>query len=116
MTLTVRSKVIAVSLLLLALTGFAAVQAGWSVSGLARLVLGAGSVLGLALWTVRAAPRPGFKDAPRLVVVQRVGLSARTALALVEVDGRPFVVVHGDGFARLRPAPRRVPLTKAVSS
>jgi hypothetical protein len=31
-------------------------------------------------------------------------------VALVEVDGRPYLVVHGEGFARVRPVPRRVAL------
>ncbi len=113
---SIRRKVIAVSVALLALCALALVQAGWSFAALARVLLGAGSVLGLAWWGLRSSQPAGFRAAPRLVVLQRVGLSARTGLALIEVDGRPFVVVHGDGFARLRPAPRRVPLPKAVTS
>ena len=48
-----------------------------------------------------------FKAAPRLHVVQRVGLSqTNTELALIEVDGKPYLVVHGDGFAQMQPRPR----------
>src|SRR5258708_32834913 len=34
-------------------------------------------------------------------IVSRVGLSQRAALALVEVDGRSFLIVHGEGYARV---------------
>jgi flagellar biogenesis protein FliO len=115
MSLSTRWKLVALCLSLLTLCALTLAQAGWSFAAIARVGLGVGSVVGLAWWSTRSGSPASFKAAPRLVVVQRVGLSARTGLALVEVDGRPFVVVHGDGFARLRPAPRRVPLPKAVT-
>jgi flagellar biogenesis protein FliO len=66
-------------------------------------------VAGIAAWFIKA--RGGlsvskFKATPRLQVIQRVGLSQRTGMALVEIDGRAYVVVHGDGFAKLTPARR----------
>ena len=115
MTLSPRQKLCAAGVLLALLALVGALQGSWSAASVARLVLGLVALAGLALWAWRArggGPRTSkFKAAPRLVVVQRVGLSQRNGLALIEVDGRPFIVVHGDGFARLRPAPRRVRLT-----
>jgi hypothetical protein len=115
MTLSPRQKLFAAGVLLALLTLVGAVQGSWSAASVARLVLGLSAVAGLAVWVWRArggaGPASRFKAAPRLVVVQRVGLSQRNGLALIEVDGRPFIVVHGDGFARVRPAPRRVRLT-----
>lgn len=115
MTLSPLQKLCAAGVLLALLPLLSAVQGSWSAASVARLVLGLAALAGLGLWAWRArGGGPGassFKTAPRLVVVQRVGLSQRNGLALIEVDGRPFIVVHGDGFARLRAAPRRVRLT-----
>jgi flagellar protein FliO/FliZ len=107
LTLTPRYKLFAASSLLLVLPAVSALQ-GATAAGAARLALGLAAAGGLALWLSRTkALTPGrFKTAPRLSVVQRVGLSARSGLALVEVDGRPYLVVHGDGFARIRPTAR----------
>jgi flagellar protein FliO/FliZ len=91
---------------------FASLQ-GASAATLARVVLGLAALGGLSAWFIRA--RGGspskFKTAPRLNVVQRVGISQRTGLALIEVDGKPYLVVHGDGFARIRPARRPARVT-----
>jgi hypothetical protein len=73
------------------------------------VTVGLAALLGLGWWALRTwRRRPGGPTAlaPRLTVVGRVSLGAATGLALVEVDGRPYLVVHGDGFARLRPAAR----------
>lgn len=113
MTLSPRHKLFAAAGLALLAPLVAATQ-GASASTVARVVLGLAAVAGVAVWFVKA--RGGlqlgskFKSTPRLAVVQRVGLSQRTGLALVEVDGKPYLVVHGDGFARIRPArrPQRV--------
>jgi flagellar protein FliO/FliZ len=94
----------------------AALSAGVSGVSLARAGLGAAAVAALGLWLRRARDggrRSAFAATTRLRVVQRVGLSPRTGLALVEVDGRPYLVVHGDGFARLRLTRRRVALAPA---
>lgn len=109
MTLTPRHKLFAAVGLALCVPLLAALQ-GASPATVARVLLALASLGGIGFWFVRA--RGGlslgskFKSAPRLNVVQRVGLSARTGLALVEVDGKPYLVVHGDGFARIRPARR----------
>lgn len=107
MTLSPRQKLVGAVVLALLLPALASLQ-GASTATVARVVLALASLAGIAFWFVRA--RVGlpskFKAAPRLNVVQRVGLSQRTGLALVEVDGNPYLVVHGDGFARIRPARR----------
>ena len=107
MTLSPRQKLFGAVVLALCVPVLASLQ-GASAATIARVVLGLASLGGLAFWFVRAkGGLPSkFKSAPRLNVVQRVGLSARTGLALVEVDGKPYLVVHGDGFARIRPARR----------
>lgn len=109
MTLSPRNKLIAASALLLLLPLMAVLQ-GASAATAARVVLGLAALIGLATYFVRAKGHlPAlnrFKNASRLAVVQRVGLSARSGVALVEVDGRPYLIVHGDGFARIRPTAR----------
>ncbi|MDP1822883.1 MAG: flagellar biosynthetic protein FliO [Archangium sp.] len=115
MTLSPRHKLIGAALLALVAPLLAAAQ-GASAATTARVLLGLTAAGGLAFWFIRA--RGGldlaskFKTAPRLNVVQRVGLSQRTGLALIEVDGKPYLVVHGDGFAKISPArrPTRVAL------
>jgi flagellar protein FliO/FliZ len=104
-----RTKVLC-SVSCLALLGLvAAAQGGLSPTSLARLALAVAGVAALGYWVLRgrSAVRP-FRSTPRLTVVQRAGLSPRSGLALIEVDGRPFLILHGDGFARIRPVPRRV--------
>lgn len=109
MTLSFRQKLFGAAGLALSAPLLASLQ-GASASTVARVVLGVAAIVGLAVWFVKARgglqPGSKFKAAPRLNVVQRVGLSQRTGLALVEVDGKPYLVVHGDGFARIRPARR----------
>jgi flagellar biogenesis protein FliO len=71
----------------------------------ARIVLGASAVAGLVAWGLRQkglALPARFARTPRLQVVQKIGLSARTGVALIEVDGRSFLIVHGDGAPRIR--------------
>ncbi len=104
MTLAPRQKLLAAAALALALP-LLAVSQGMTAPGAARLVLGLASLAGLGWWWHRqSSATPAFQVAPRLSVVQRVGLSARTGLALVEIDGRPWVIVHGEGFATLQPS------------
>jgi flagellar biogenesis protein FliO len=108
MTLSPRHKLIAASAMLLLFPLFAVLQ-GATASTAARLVLGLVALGGLVAWFLKAKgglPLSRFKSASRLAVVQRVGLSARSGVALVEVDGRPYLIVHGDGFARIRPTAR----------
>jgi len=76
-----------------------------SLTSMARVMLGL-CTLGAIVWWARSNRRArvgGLSLPPRLEVVHRVGLSQRTAVALVEVDGQPYLVVHGEGFARVRP-------------
>ena len=77
-----------------------------SAASIARLLLAAVCVAGIAWWFLR---RRSFADelapAPRLRVLSRAGLSQRCGMALVEADGRNYLVVFGDGFAELKEAP-----------
>jgi flagellar biogenesis protein FliO len=123
MTLTPRQKLVGASVLALTVP-LAATMQGASAASIARILLGVAALAGLAFWFIRARGGLGFlagskfKSAPRLNVVQRVGLSPRTGLALIEVDGKPYLVVHGDGFARIRPArrPTRVAAPRDISA
>lgn len=113
MTLSPRHKLVGAALLALIAPLIAAAQ-GASAATAARVLLGLAAAGGLVFWFIRA--RGGlstskFKAAPRLNVVQRVGLSQRTGLALIEVDGKPYLVVHGDGFAKISPARRPTRVT-----
>lgn len=108
MTLSPRSKLIGAALLALIAPLLAAAQ-GASAATAARLLLGLAAAGAIVTWVARARGALGnskFQTAPRLNVVQRVGLSQRNGLALVEVDGKPYLVVHGDGFAKITPARR----------
>ncbi len=97
----------------LALLGVLALlgQGGASPAALARVALALAAAAALAAWAWRSrggGPRR-FAGPPRLQVVQRVGLGPRTGLALVEVDGQAYLLVHGERFARLRPVARPAP-------
>ena len=82
----------------------AAISSGSFTTG-ARIVIGALAVAGLAIWVLKqkglSLPRR-FAQTPRLQIIQKIGLSARAGVALIEVDGRSFLVVHGDGGTRIR--------------
>lgn len=83
-----------------------------TATGVARGVLGLGVLAGLGAWLWRrGASRPRFSVPERLKVLSRAGLSQRCGVALVEADGRTFLVVFGDAFAEVRVAhsPKRVP-------
>ncbi len=120
MSLTPRQKLVGVSLSLGGAIAMASAQGAWNPASVARLLLGTAALGGLVAWLWRARDRASstvLRVPPRLKVIQRVGLSQRSALALVEIDGRAFIVVHGDGFARIRQAPLRVmpsPLARQV--
>lgn len=76
---------------------------GISAAGAARIVLGLAALAGLAFWVQRrgkAAPR--FQLPGRLTVAARTGLSPRCSVALVEADGRTYLVAYGDGFAEIK--------------
>ncbi len=79
---------------------------GLSAASAARWLLGAVALAGLGWWLRRrGALGPRFALPERLHVVSRAGLSPRCGLALVEVDGRGFLVAFGDSFAEIRAAP-----------
>lgn len=106
-SLSPRRRLLLASGLLLGLTALAPLS-GMSAAGAARWLLGAGALAGLGWWWWRrdgASPR--FMLPERLKVVSRAGLSQRCGIALVEADGRTFLVAFGDSFAEIRPAPSR---------
>jgi flagellar protein FliO/FliZ len=103
-TLSPRQKLLAAGVMSGLLALAAAFSSGSLTSG-ARIIIGALAVAGIATWVLKqkGLPLPGrFAQTPRLQVVQKVGLSARSGVALIEVDGRSFLVVHGDGGTRIR--------------
>jgi hypothetical protein len=79
---------------------------GLDAATVARGILVAAAVLGMAIWWRRAKATATAAPAPRLRVLSRAGLSQRCSLALVEADGRSFLVAFGDGFAQLLETPR----------
>ena len=117
MTLSPRQKLVGAAVLALVAPLIAAALGASAATG-ARVLLGLVAAGGLTAWFIKARGGLGaskFKAAPRLNVVQRVGLSQRTGVALIEVDGTPYLVVHGDGFAKISPArrPARVAARRA---
>lgn len=110
--LSPRHKLMAAGVLSAVLALGAAASTGSLTTG-ARIVVGALALAGLGTWVLkqRRLALPGrFAQTPRLHVVQRVGLSARSGVALIEVDGRSFLVVHGDGGTRIRRVSSRAAL------
>jgi flagellar protein FliO/FliZ len=105
-----KNKVIAASALMLVLAAAASMK-GVDAASAARWILGAGAVVGAALWYRKAKATAGkFALPARLQVISRTGLSQRCGMALVEADGRTFLIVHGDGYAEVREAPPTVPI------
>lgn len=105
--LSPRRRLLLASGLLLGLAALAPLS-DLSAAGAARWLMGAAALAGLGWWLWRhegASPR--FSLPERLRVVSRAGLSQRCGIALVEADGRCFLVAFGDSFAEIRPAPRR---------
>jgi flagellar protein FliO/FliZ len=86
---------------------------GLPASGAARWVLGAVMLAGLVWWWLRRGPGGArFVFPERLQVISRAGLSQRCGIALVEADGRGYLVAYGDSFAEIReaPGPEQLPL------
>jgi len=107
----IKMKLLAASLLVLLLAAFAQ-QSGASAALVARIALAAAALAGLAAWWIRTRKGTGrpFQLPARLSVAARTGLSPRCGVALVEADGRRFLVAYGDGFAQLLNAlPSRPP-------
>lgn len=110
-SLSPRHRLLLAGGLLLGLAALAPLG-GLSAAGVARWLLGALALAGLGWWLWRRnAAGPRFSLPERLRVVSRTGLSQRCGIALVEADGRSFLVAFGDSFAEIHetPAPRRVP-------
>lgn len=106
-TLSPRARLLAAAAML-ALLPVVAVAQGLSLSAVARIALALAAAAGIGWWFLRARGRTArFALPPRMAVVTRVGLSQRAGLALVEVDGEAFLIVHGDGYARIRKTARR---------
>lgn len=79
---------------------------GFSAVSAARWLLGGAALAGLGWWLRRhGASESRFALPERLRVISRTGLSQRCGLALVEVDGRGYLVAFGDSFAEIREAP-----------
>lgn len=115
--LSPRRRLLIASGLLLGLAALAPLG-GLSAVGAARWLLGAGALAGLGWWLwCRGSASPRFTLPERLKVISRAGLSQRCGVALVEADGRSYLVAFGDSFAEIRPAPRRrasIPLKEDV--
>ena len=110
-SLSARQRLLLASGLILGLAALAPLG-GLSAAGAARWLLGAVALAGLGWWLWRrGGVRPRFALPDRLKVVSRAGLSQRCGIALVEADGRSFLVAFGDAFAEIHesPVPKRVP-------
>lgn len=91
-----------------AVVSLAAAAPGGQAALLARVVLALCALGGIAWWFHRAAKGKaragGFSLAlaePQLQVLSRTGLSPKHGVALLEADGRRYLVVFGDGFAHV---------------
>jgi flagellar protein FliO/FliZ len=92
---------------LVLLLALVAPRVGASTVGLARGVLGACALAGAAWWWARGRARgPAFQLTEPLQVLSRRGLSPRCSVALVEAEGRRFLIAYGDAFAQVQPMPR----------
>ena len=108
-SLSPRKRLLIASGLLLCLMALAPLGGG-SASGAARWSLGAMALASLGWWMWRRGTTgQQFTLPERLKVVSRAGLSQRCGIALVEADGRSFLVAFGDSFAEIHdtPAPRQ---------
>ncbi|MCE9667515.1 hypothetical protein LY474_06775 [Myxococcus stipitatus] len=84
------------------LVGLSALGPLGGMSGVmvARVVLALVMVVGVGGWWLRrGAARTRVPVAERMKVVCRDGLSPRCGVALVEAEGRSFLVTFGDSFA-----------------
>jgi flagellar protein FliO/FliZ len=98
--MTPKTKLTIASLLLLGLAVAAGVR-GLDATSIARALLAVAALAGLGWWFLRSRRAGSATAAPRIAIVARTGISNRTGVALVEIDGKPFLVVHGDGFANV---------------
>ncbi|MCP3162656.1 flagellar biosynthetic protein FliO [Myxococcus qinghaiensis] len=81
---------------------------GVSVVSTARWLLVLAALSGLGWWWFRrGASGARVASVERMQVISRAGLSPRCGLALVEVEGRGFLVAFGDAFAEVHALPER---------
>ncbi|MFB1481295.1 flagellar biosynthetic protein FliO [Corallococcus sp. RDP092CA] len=83
-----------------------------------RLLVGSMALAGLGWGLLRKGGSSGSGDAATLEplrIVARTGLSQRCGLALVEADGRRYLVAYGDTFAELRETRAVAVLTSPLS-
>jgi flagellar protein FliO/FliZ len=104
--MTPKTKIAIASIMLLAL-GVAAGAQGLDATRIARALLAVVALAGLGGWFLRSRSARPAAPAPRVAIVARTGLAHRTGVALIEIDGKPFLVVHGDGFANVSAIPER---------
>jgi hypothetical protein len=103
-----KNKLLLASVLLAVLLLLAPAH-GISAATIARLVLGLGALAALAFWSHRRSGGAAKFQLPgRLTVAARTGLSPKCSVALVEADGRTFLVAFGDGFAEIQETPAAV--------
>jgi flagellar protein FliO/FliZ len=104
-SLTPQKRLLLAGALILSLAALAPLG-GMPAAGAARWLLGAVALAGLGGWLWRrGSASPRFTLPERLKVVSRAGLSQRCGIALVEADGRSFLVAFGDSFAEIHAAP-----------
>ncbi|AFE06767.1 hypothetical protein COCOR_06140 [Corallococcus coralloides DSM 2259] len=98
-----RGRLLFASALLVGLATLAPLG-GLSLVGTSRLLIGATALAGLGWVFLRKGGMAGSADATApepLSIVSRTGLSQRCGLALVEADGRRYLVAYGDTFAEI---------------
>ena len=111
-----KNKLIAAAVLIAVLAAAAQVH-GFDAVSLSRWLIAGLSIVGLGFWALKKRNvAPAFALPPRLQVLSKTGLSQRCSLALVEADGRTFLVAFGDGFAEMREAPRAAARVRKTSS
>ena len=70
---------------------------------------GAGETWSLALWLLNKLRRTRISE-PRLALIERISLAPKQSLALVEAEGRRFLVASSaDGAAAFYPIENAVP-------
>lgn len=98
-----RGRLLLASALLVGLATLAPLG-GLSLVGTSRLLVGSMALAGLGWVLLRKGGMAGSADAAApdpLSIVSRTGLSQRCGLALVEADGRRYLVAYGDTFAEI---------------
>ncbi len=93
-------KLGAAAALLVAFSVAVAVQSQ-SIVLASRLLLGGAALVGGAFWYSKNKQPRGFLSTQRMQIIQRLGLSQRSSMALVDIDGHPYLIVHGEGFAKI---------------